>query len=130
MTVHNVVAERLCFYTCLSVILVTGVCLADTPRTDIPPVTRLRSGRYASYCNAFLFLCMVTHKQQLLQFLCLGKFLFDNEACLCSGSTKQKSDCNDEHLRTATKGNFLPSTNTQPLRQLQTIKVNMDNVKG
>ena len=73
---------------------------------------------------------MVTHKQQLLQFLCLEKFLFDNEACLCSDSTKQKSDYNDEHLRTATKGNFLPSTNTQPLRQLQTIKVNMDNVKG
>ena len=59
--------RRLCFYTCLSVILFTGGWSAPvhagmhTPRSRYPPRSsscweiRATSGRYASYWNAYLF---------------------------------------------------------------------------
>ena len=52
----TVVAERVCFYTCLSVILFTGDVWADTPRwKDTPLRDSQCSGQYAFYWNAFLF---------------------------------------------------------------------------
>ena len=78
--------RRLCFHTCLSVILFTGGCLpqcilgytppprADTPwGADTPPATdtprssacweiRATSGRYASYWNAYLLLANFSQK--------------------------------------------------------------------
>ena len=54
--------RRLCFYTCLSVILFTGgsasVHAGIPPRTRQPPGRLLLRGRYASYWNAFLFVCL------------------------------------------------------------------------
>ena len=62
----NEVAERLCFYTCLSFCPQGSVCRhppgsrhpweADTPsEADTPPPNGYCCGRYASYWNAFLF---------------------------------------------------------------------------
>ena len=59
--------RRLCFYTCLSVILCTGgsvsvhAGIADPPREQTPPCSACweiqpTSGRYASYWNAYLLL--------------------------------------------------------------------------
>ena len=109
----NEVAERQCFYTCLSVILFTGggVCLPsacwDThPRAGQTSPGGQCSGRYASYWNAFL--------------LFLKSSLFTRKTFTCTFCSLDVTTCHKEAQCEAVKDHLLkaPHAKTSSSRKI------------